>query len=203
MNMTMTQECKQQSFFEKYKKWIVALIGLQLVPVVLLLTIFGGAAIYVFINDDTNFHPYKSYIMKGFHAGYSEGLKDKIWKEAPEWTDWMRYDNETEQLQKLVLAEQKEYLSQFPKSERGIKLAEMKQQGIKLPMQQKLDKRFKTGLDFYADYVDQRVNRNSYQSEEEYNKALTDMAWKVGYAHGYIEGRAGSPESVALRSIKY
>lgn len=208
MSMTMTQENKQQSFFTKYKKWIIAFVGLQLVPVVILLVIFGGGAIYIFSNNDTNFHPYKSYIMKGFRAGFSEGVKDYSRDGRYEArvklhsTPWSVYEDETSKIKKEVTIERSEYLQQFPESERGIKLAEMKQQGIKLPLQQQLDKRFTRGVDFYADYVKQRVNRNNYDSDEEYNKALKDMAWKVGFEYGYYAGLADYTERSALRSIQ-
>jgi len=77
----------------------------------------------------------------------------------------------------------------------------MKLHNIKLPLQLELDKRFKSGLSFYADHVKQRIDRSNFLSDEAYNKALEDEAWKVGYAHGYREGLAGSWYEQARRSI--
>ena len=78
----------------------------------------------------------------------------------------------------------------------------MKLDNIKLPLQLELEKRFRTGVNFYADYVKQRVQRESFASDEEYQKALQDEAWKVGYAHGYREGLAGRWYDIALSSLQ-
>jgi hypothetical protein len=110
---------------------------------------------------------------------------------------------ETDKLKEKVALEKEEYLSQFPESERGSKLAEMKLDNIKLPLQLELDKRFKTGLDFYADYVQQRVKRESFASDEEYQKALQDEAWKVGYEHGYCNGVSDFTEESGLSMLEY
>ena len=106
------------------------------------------------------------------------------------------------ELKEKVALEKGEYLSQFPESERGSKLAEMKLANIKLPLQLELEKRFRTGVNFYADYVQQRVKRESFATEEEYQKALQDEAWKVGYAFGYLGGSAGRWYEIALRSLQ-
>ncbi len=269
----MTEENAIKGFFMKYKKWFIALIGVQLIPVVLLVTLFGGGAIYVYMNNDTNFHAYKSHIISGYHAGYSDGDRDEVKDKTPiyflhdnyeyateklqkradiekqeylaqfaepersvklaeinagnlklplqieldqrfktygefaadynaskvngsEITGtipdlWFEYKKETESFKKRVLREKQEYLAQFPASERGMKLAEMRSQNIKLPLQLELRKRFKEGLDFYADYVRQQVKREDFKSDQEYKDELENMAWKVGYSCGYSAGLHG------------
>ncbi|CAF4102334.1 unnamed protein product [Rotaria magnacalcarata] len=169
---TMTQQNKTQGFFIKYKKWLIALGGLYLIPRILMITSIVGGSIYLYVNNDTNYHPFKSYIVSGFKAGHADGAKDEVSGQRPS--------------------------TQFPESERGAKLAEMKLENIKLPLQLELDKRFITGLDFYADYVKQRIKRESFKSDSEYHKALEDEAWKAGYAFGYNEGINGFSYNSAL-----
>ena len=272
----MTEENAIKGFFVKYKKWFIALIGVQLIPVVLLVALFGGGAIYVYMNNDTNFHAYKSDIISGYHAGHSDGRRDEVkterggfftpwerYKSATRslqeradlekqeylaqfaepargvelaiidvgnlklplqieldkrfkndkefYTDynaknpevkgseitgsvtslWFEYKKETESFKKRVLREKQEYLAQFPASERGMKLAEMRSQNIKLPLQLELRKRFKTGLSFYADYVKKQVKREDFKSDQEYKDELESVAWKVGYSCGYRKGLQG------------
>jgi hypothetical protein len=191
------REKKQQSFFEKHKKWIIALVGIQLVPLILL----GGGAIYLFANNDINFHPYKSYIIKGYKIGYSDGSRDEVHGQIPAYSLWDTYWRETEAIKKQVALEKKEYLEQFPKSERGDKLAEMRIKNIKLPLQLELEKRFTRGIDFYAHYVKQRVNKESFSSNAEYQEALQDEAWKAGYAYGYRTATAGHTSRHGLHSL--
>jgi hypothetical protein len=112
-----------------------------------------------------------------------------------------KYYRKTNKLKEKVALEKEEYLSQFPESERGSKLAEMKLDNIKLPLQLELDKRFKTGLDFYADYVKQRVKREYFASDAEYQKALQDEAWKAGYEHGYCNGVSDFTEESGLSML--
>jgi hypothetical protein len=198
----MSNQDQPQSFFVKYKKWLIALGGLYLIPTILMISAIIGASIYLYVNNDTNFHPFKSYILSGFKAGHADGTKDKVSGQRPTSTLWNKYWWETDKLKEKVALEKEEYLSQFPESERGSKLAEMKLDNIKLPLQLELDKRFKTGLDFYADYVKQRVKRESFASDAEHQKALQDEAWKVGYTHGYREGLNGFWYEIALRSLQ-
>ena len=197
----MSNQDQPQSFLIKYKKWLIALGSLYLIPRILMISAIIGASIYLYVNNDTNFHPFKSYILSGFKAGYADGARDEVSGQRPKSTLWDKYRWETDKLKEKVALEKKEYLSQFPESERGSKLAEMKLDNIKLPLQLELDKRFKTGLDFYADYVQQRVKREAFASDEEYQKALQDEAWKVGYAHGYREGLAGKWYEMARSSL--
>jgi len=58
------------------------------------------------------------------------------------------------------------------------------------------------GVDFYADYVSQRMKRESFNSDAEYQKALEKEAWKAGYEHGYYTGAGGSTERSGLYSLK-
>jgi hypothetical protein len=203
MISTMMQQNKKQGFFIKYKNWFIALIGLQLIPVVFLVILFGGTAMYLFMNNDTNFHPYKSCIERGFRAGHSDGAKDEVSGQIPSSSIWQKYKHDTRKLKEKVALEKEEYLTQFPESERGVKLAEMKLNNVKLPLQLELDKRFDNGLDFYADYVKQRVKRESFTSDAEYQKALEQEAWKAGYAFGYCEGLDGHNYDSARRSLHY
>ena len=197
----MTKQNTVQSFFIKYKKWFIALLGIQLIPVMLLITLFGGGAIYLYVNNDINFHPYKSYIASGFRAGHSDGIKDYTGVKVP-WSLWQKYASQTRKLKEKVALEKKEYLAKFPESERGVKLAEMRIDNIKLPLQVEFDKRFKRGIDFYADFVDQRVQRKNFKSDKEYKEALEDEAWKAGYACGYREGSSGYSFNAAQLSFR-
>ena len=191
-----------QSFLVKYKKWLIALGGLYLIPRILMISVIIGASIYLYVNNDTNFHPFKSYIVSGFREGHVDGAKSHVSGQIPSRSIWQNYKNETRTLKEKVALEKEEYLSQFPESERGSKLAEMKLNNVKLPLQLELDKRFKTGLDFYADYVKQRAKRDSFASDAEYQETLQDEAWKIGYAHGYREGLAGWGYDTARRSLE-
>ena len=198
----MSNQDQPQSFLVKYKKWLIALGSLYLIPRILMISAIIGASIYLYVNNDTNYHPFKSYILSGFKAGHADGEKDEVSGQRPSSSLWDNYWWETDKLKEKVALEKEEYLSQFPESERGSKLAEMKLDNIKLPLQLELDKRFKTGLDFYADYVNQRVKRESFASDAEYQKALQDEAWKVGYTHGYQEGLNGFWYEIARSSLK-
>jgi hypothetical protein len=191
-----------QSFFTKYKKWIVAIVGIQLVPTIIILSVVIGGIGYSIMNNDVNFHSYKSYIISGFKEGHSDGAKNHIFGTHPPWTLWLNYEYDTDKLKEKATLEKEEYLSQFPENERGSKLAEMKLNNIKLPLQQELDKRFTGGLDFYAEHVKQRVKREDFASDTKYQEALQDEAWKVGYAHGYNEGLDGTWYNSARDSLR-
>lgn len=207
MKMTL-EENKKEGFFVKYKKWIVALISLQLIPTILVLGTFFSIAIYLFINNDSNWHPYKSYIQRGYEVGVDEGIKDR--EALPRWdenaplgtgprsnidftyrdkTPWYIYEKETDRLKERAYKEKETYLLQFPESEIEEKRVEMKLKNIQLSLELELQKRFRTALGFYADYVKKQVDRSKYTDEKEYQQALRDKAWKVGYIHGYAIGR--------------
>ena len=203
----MSNQDQPQSFFVKYKKWLIALGGLYLIPTILMISAIIGASIYLYVNNDTNYHPFKSYILSGFKAGHADGIKEYTGssyetRKALHTTPWRKYKTVTDKLKEKVALEKEEYLSQFPESERGSKLAEMKLDNIKLLLQLELDKRFKSGLDFYADYVKQRVKRESFASDAEYQKALQDEAWKVGYEYGYRNGISGYTEQSGLSMLR-
>ena len=199
----MKEQNVEQNFFTKYKKWFVALIGIHLIPSILLIGGIIGVFVYNYVNNDVNFHPYKSYIISGFDAGHSDGQNNHISGQIPSWSLWQKYGHKTDDLKKKVALEKKEYLSLFPKSEQGTKLAEMKLNNIKLPLQLELEKRFTSGEDFYADYVAQRIKRDNFTSDQKYQEALKIEAWKVGYAFGYREGLTGFGYTSARRSLKY
>ena len=187
---------KEQSFYIKYKKWITAIALYQLMWFILVIIgVFSliGWVSYQYLTED----PYKPYIRGGFKSGWSDGYYHQTGELTS--TPWHIYNSETYKLKKQVTIEREEYLANFLKSEHGIKLAEMKLNNIKLPLQLELEKRFTKGVDFYADYVKQRVKRESYKSDKEYEDALEDMAWKVGYGEGYIEGLTGKSYSRAIR----
>jgi len=200
MNNIMTAE-KQQSFIEKYKKWFIALVGMHVIPSIIIISVVIGGIGYNILNNDINFHSYKSYIISGFKVGHADGEKNSLGFNKAPWTLWMKYDFHTDKLKEKINLERKEYLSQFPESERGAKLAEMKLNNIKLPLELELKKRFSSSLNFYADHVKQRVKKEDFNSDDDYLKALQDEAWKVGYAHGYLEGQDGSFYSTARRTL--
>jgi hypothetical protein len=112
------------------------------------------------------------------------------------------YKDETSNLRERVILEKNEYLSQFVESARGAKLAEMKLNNIKLPLQQELDKRFTRGIDFYVDYVKQRVKREKFGSDADYQEALQREAWKAGYEYGYYVGGSDNTEESGLLSLR-
>lgn len=184
MSMIMTQDNKQQSLFMKYKKWIIALSSILLLPTILIICAVMGSIIYSYNSTYSN--SYNRYIVAGFKQGFNDAPsknKDNLIS-----TPWSKYKTETSSIKKIASSEEKEYLLQFPESERGIKLAEMNQQGIKLPVQKQLERRFTNGLNFYADYLKERINRGNYNSDQEYQLALEKEAWKLGYAEGYRQG---------------
>lgn len=180
----MGQEQKQQSFFIKYKKWIVTLSTIWLLPTILVICAVIVSTIYSY--NKTYYNSYNGHILSGFKQGFQDAPRKD--RKSLISTPWSEYETHTLYLKKTVVTEQKEYLLQFPESDRGIKLAEMRQQGIELPTQKQLKGRFTNGLDFYADYVSQQINRSNYNSDKEYNEALEKEGWKLGYAEGYREG---------------
>ena len=197
-----------QSFYNKYKKWILALVGIHLIPTLFVTSLFLGTAIYIFVNNDINWHPYKSYIRSGYHAGHGDGIGDRSTidpyeaRGALSATPWKKYASETKALVEEVMKEKTHYLAQFPQEQRNDKLVEMKMEGKTLPLESKLKKRFKYGIDFYADLTKQLVKRETYNSEKEYQQALRDTAWKLGYNYGYCTGLTGSSYRSGLLSLK-
>ena len=203
----MSKQDQPQSFLIKYKKWLIALGSLYLIPKILMIGAIIGGFIYLHSMNDNDYHTFKSYILSGVREGHADGLKNYVKSSfetrlAVASSPWRKYKSETRNLKEKVALEKKEYLSQFPESERGSKLAEMKLDNIKLPLQLELEKRFRTGVNFYADYVQQRVKRESFATEEEYQKALQDEAWKVGYAFGYNYGLDGESYDSARGSLQ-
>ena len=69
----MSNQDQPQNFLVKYKKWLIALGSLYLIPRILMISAIIGASIYLYVNNDTNFHPFKSYILSGFKAGHADG----------------------------------------------------------------------------------------------------------------------------------
>ena len=202
----MSNQDQPQSFFVKYKKWLIALGSLYLIPRILMISAIIGGFIYLHSMNDNDYHTFKSYILSGVREGHADGLKNYVKSSfetrlAVASSPWGNYWWETRNLKEKAALEKEEYLSQFPESERGSKLAEMKLDNIKLPLQLELEKRFRTGVNFYADYVQQRVKRESFATEAEYQKALQDEAWKVGYAFGYNYGLDGKSYDSARRSL--
>lgn len=180
------------SFFTRYKKWVYALLGMQLVPGLIVLFMFMGCGIYMFANNDSNWHPYKSYIKKGYSVGLEEGRRDKggmrdNW-DYERATSWSKYREENSLLEKQAVKETDDYIAQFPESERGGKRAQMKIDKVKLPIAQKLAKRYRNPLDFYAHEVGEKVKKENFKDIKEYEKTLHEEAWKVGYEYGYARG---------------
>ena len=197
----MTEQSTQQSFFEKHKKWIVALVGVQLIPTILILSVMIGGITYFYVNNDTNFHAYKAYIVSGYNAGVRDGDKDhdsnehipEIYFKNREYLNnipWLDYERETEILEKSALAEKDEYLGNFPAHDRGKRLAGMRTNNIRLPIQRKLEQRFTKAIDFFADYTAKSVSREDYKKDKDYQEALQAKAWEIGYEYGYASGRA-------------
>lgn len=188
----MKQQNTTQNFFTKYRKWLIAAVSIQLIPGILLMCTFLGVMIYEVVSSETRGHPYKSSIVNGFNQGVADGNKDHgVGKTTIDYliqTPWYKYREETEQIKKQILQEKDQYLEQLPENERGVKRAEMRLDGTKLPLEKKLENRFTKPLAFYADYVANRIKREVYSSEQEYNLALKKEAWKVGYEYGYAEG---------------
>lgn len=182
------------SFFIRYKKWIVAAVGIQLIPALILVSVFLGIAMYLFVNNDANWHAYKSDIRRGYNAGLEDGVKSRgISNSKIDYllaTPWDKYETETIEMQEQVVKEADEYLAQFPEEERGSKRAQMKIDNVKLPLEKALEKRFKKALAFYADFVAQQIKREAFASDMEYEAALKKEAWKVGYEYGYARAWA-------------
>ena len=190
------------NIFVKYKKWIIAGLGVYIVPTLILAVSFITYVTYGYFNSDIRSHPYQQYIYGGYNIGVEDGDKDgkgshRRWSEEyyknQSYLDdipWLTYKEETEILQKAAIAEKDQYLAQFTGSERGEKLAEMRLNDIKLPVQKRLEERFSNVATFYMDYIEKKIKRKNYKSDDEYNQALSKEAWRLGYEYGYAKGRA-------------
>lgn len=194
----MINTMKQQNqdtvmgFFTKYKKWFLSLAILYTLPIILLVLFLVGGMTYTWINSaDYRAHPFQSTIVSGFEVGLRDGKREYTRDKRPD-SPWEDYDYETDQLKKRAIAQKEAHLAQFLESERGARRAEMKQDNIKLPLELELQKRFTNALQFYTDFVEKKVKRENYESDKEYQKALKDEAWKIGYVEGYREGSKGS-----------
>ena len=198
--ITMGQQANE-NVFVKYKKWIIAGLSVYIVPTLILAVLFITYITYGYFGSELRSHPYQQYIYGGYNVGVQDGDKDKgshrRWSEEyyqnKSYLDnipWLDYKEETEVLQKAVIVEKDEYLAQFTGSERGEKLAEMRINNIKLPMQQKLDARISNVATFYTDYVEKKIKRENYKGDDEYNEALLHEAWRPGYEYGYGSGRS-------------
>lgn len=181
-----------ESFIIKYKKWFIGGLGLQIIPFAIFMLGLMGAAIYSYVSSEVRWHPYQKYIYGGYNAGLKEGNKDRGLLDRNidyiNATPWKRYQIETNRIKKHIEEERVRYLDQFHKDERGAKLAEMKLNNTKLPTEIILEKRFTKAIDFYVDYVARKVKRERYNSDKEYEQALNEEAWKVGYEYGYGKG---------------
>ena len=186
-----------QGFFKKNKKWFIGLIGAHfIIPFIVLGTVVS-VSIYVAKQEYARSKPFKFEIVNGYDDGYQDGLKDIGHKDKTltalnlQNTAWYKYKSETEEIKKNATREKEEYLSRFLESERISKLAEIRLNKVQLPLQLELKQRFLKPFEFYIDYVERRVKRKLFKSDEEYNKALEEEAWKVGYYYGYHFSTAG------------
>ena len=201
MNQKLIKGQVPQNIFIKYKKWIIAAIGVQVIPTLLFIITLIGFMVYSYTSSEIRGHPYMQYIYGGYNIGVEDGAKDKGLandhesgeysksRESLMHTPWVIYRVETTKLKKQTLKEKEGYIESFPVAERGAKLADMNINNIKLPLQQKLDQRYKQAINFFIDLVTERVDRGNFLSDEAYNKALEQVAWKLGYEYGYGKGR--------------
>lgn len=196
---TTTQQNQNtgMSFFRRYKKWFLALAVWQMLmisPLFIVAGYLGYTVVSTIIgSSELRAHPFKLDIIAGFKAGYEDGEKDYSFGDGRSGivTAWWSYQDETDQLEQKSIAEKEEYLAQFPESERGAKRAEMKLNNIKLPLELELKQRFTNALQFYTNLVEQKVKRENYKSDEEYQEAVEQEAFKAGYEYGYGDGYHG------------
>jgi hypothetical protein len=206
-------------FFKRYQKWFSLYFNYQIISTIIVVVIFFLAGVRycadqniqnsIIENDSGNSHLYVSELQSGYMSGVKDGAKDY---NAPvregrrnnsnffylKGTPWAMYQKETEALEMRALAEKDEYIAQFPPEQWGEKLAEIKLKNIKMPSEKMLKNRYKKRINFYIDYVDKKIQRSSYSSEDEYIKFLQEEAWKLGYEYGYSEGRATKHPSEKL-----
>ena len=187
---------QQENIFTKYKKWIVAGVGLHLLPTIVCFAGIIGYGTYSYFTSEIRWHPYQRYIYGGYNIGIEDGAKDRKGTTSMDsnrsYLDnipWVIYEEETRKLKKQALEEKDKYLAEIPSDKRGEKLAEMKLDNFKLPLEVELDKRFDQAIDFYTDYVAKRVKREDYKNDAKYQKALEREAWVAGYEYGYARGR--------------
>ncbi len=192
MSEQIIEQSETLSFFAKYKKRILMTLSISLVPAIIFMCSIIGISIYLFANNESNWHPYRSYIEKGYSAGLTDGNKDKniIQNDFDylERTPWYTYKQNTKWLKEQAIIEKEKHLEQFPEHSRGAERAEMRANNIKLPSESQFNRRFTNGVDFYVHHIKQIVKREAYDTEEAYLEALRDVAWKVGYEYGYAKG---------------
>ena len=191
MNRSNIGQIPEENIFVKYKKWIVAGLGLYFAPTILFFAGIIGYGTYSYFTSEIRWHPYQQYIYGGFNIGKADLKKDMAtasYKERYESTIWDEYEKASKKLHDLSLEEKEKYLSQFPQEEHGLKRAELSILDKKFPLELELEKRFNTAIDFYTDYVDKKIKRECYGTDKEYKEALQIEAWKIGYVEGYSGG---------------
>ncbi|MDC0864359.1 hypothetical protein OAP56_00185, partial [Rickettsiaceae bacterium] len=194
-------------FYKKFKKPIFAWYGFWWSIGALFLLYFLSTFVYVGYNiifvepkeaAKKEYYSIKNYMEDGRSAGGVDGDKDwekYVWKEVNgkiptnytklEDTLWEQYKKEIKEYESLAQSEKEEYLSQFENSERSEKLAEFRLEGGKFLSEKKLENVFGIAKDFYIDYVDKKIKREDYASEDEYVKARRKEAWRVTYEYEY------------------
>lgn len=191
MKTQITEQGSIEQFLIRYKKWFIAALGLHMIPGLIFFSTVIGIIVYGYVGSDTRWHAYRPHIEAGYGAGISDGIKDRgsLPKRGDyRGTPWGQYQTETPRIQERARKERDEYLAQFPENERGAKRAEMSAQNIKLPLELEAEKRFVHGVDFYTDYVAQKIKRENYATDKEHLEAMQTEGWKLGYAYGYGEG---------------
>ena len=66
--------------------------------------------------------------------------------------------------------------------------AEMSAKNLKLPLELELEKRYRHGIDFYTDYVAEKIKREDYANEKDHLKAMQTEGQNLSYTYGYGEG---------------
>ena len=201
-------------FYKKVKKplfiWY-AFLGSMVVIFFLHLLLRGFNYCFVELPKikQLEYYSIEKYLEEGRSAGTDDGRADwrKYIKLQPGGkiptsytklgdTPWEKYKLELKEYKSLAQSEKEEYLSQFEDSDRSRKLAEFRLEGEKFPSEKKLENVFGIAKDFYIDYVNKKIKRENYASEDEYVKARRKEAWRVGYEYEYaIEVSRGSPTS--------
>ena len=188
----MKQQNTTQSFFIKYRKWLIAAVSIQLIPGILLMCTFLGIMLSEYFGDDIRWHSYRPHIEAGYHAGLKDGNKDRgslpKRRDYLDATPWKQYQKETPLMQERAAKERDEYLAQFSENERGAKRAEMSAKNLKLPLELELEKRYRHGIDFYTDYVAEKIKREDYANDKDHLKAMQTEGQNLSYTYGYGEG---------------
>ena len=200
-------------FYKKFKKPIFVWYGFWWSMGLLLLLYFLSSFVYVGYNmifvepkerAEKEYYSIEKYMEEGRGSGMDDGARDrrKRYQEASvksqntyiklKETPWEKYKQEIKEYESLAQLEKEEYLSQFENSERSGKLAEFRLEGGKFPSEKKLENVFGIAKNFYIDYIDKKIKREDYASEDEYVKARRKEAWKVGYEYEYAVERSGA-----------